>query len=276
MPNETLTITPVNGTLGAEVSGVDLSKPLGNQIFSEVHKALMDHQVIFFRDQDLTMEQHKDFGRMFGELHVHPASPSPEGHPEILVVHGDENSKYVAGHGWHSDVSCDAEPPMGSILRMVTVPPAGGDTIFASMYSAYDALSDQMRDFLDGLTAVHSSEHVYRGRYGITENLRDGNYPQSEHPVVRTHPVTQKKSLYVNSGFTTRIKGMKEKESRAVLGFLFDHIATTPEFQMRFQWRENSIAFWDNRAVQHHSVWDYFPNVRHGYRVTVKGDRPFH
>jgi taurine dioxygenase len=150
----------------------------------------MDHLVVFFRDQEMTPEQHKAFGRRFGELHIHPAAPAPEGHPEILLIHADENSKRVAGHGWHSDVSCDVAPPMGSILYLTQVPESGGDTMFASMYAAYEALSDKMQALLSSLTAMHESEHVYRGRYGLEENLRDGNYPSAEHPIVRSHPVT--------------------------------------------------------------------------------------
>jgi len=275
MSYETITVEPLSPVIGAEISGVDLAEPLGNQAFQEIHDALMAHQVIFFRDQDLTLEQHKDFGRRFGELHIHPAAPKPDGHPEILVIHADEKSQRVAGNGWHTDVSCDAEPPMGSILRLTEVPPSnGGDTMFASMYAAYDALSDRMKAYLDGMEAVHGSEHVYRGRYGLNEKLRDDAYPENTHPIVRTHPVTGRKGLYVNSGFTIRIKGLPRGESRAILDFLFHHIAT-PEFHCRFGWKPNSIAFWDNRCTQHHALWDYYPEVRHGYRVTVKGDRPF-
>ena len=268
-------VTPLTPVIGAEISGADLARPLAPEVFDEVHAALMDHCVIFFRDQHMTPEQHKDFGRLFGELHVHPAAPAPDGHPEILVVHADEESKYVAGHGWHSDVSCDAAPPLGSILYLTTVPESGGDTMFANMYAAYEALSDKMQSFLSSLSAMHESEHVYRGRYGLKENLRDNNYPSAEHPVVRTHPVTGRKALYVNSGFTKRIDGMKRAESRALLDFLFTHIQT-PEFHCRFSWQNNSVAFWDNRCVQHHALWDYYPAVRHGHRVTVKGDRPIH
>jgi len=275
MSYETITVEPLSPIIGAEISGVDLAEPLGNQAFQEIHDALMAHQVIFFRDQDLSLDQHKDFGRRFGELHIHPAAPKPEGHPEILVIHADENSRRVAGNGWHTDVSCDAEPPMGSILRLTEVPPLnGGDTMFASMYAAYDALSDRMKTYLDGMEAVHGSEHVYRGRYGLNEKLRDEDYPENTHPMVRTHPVTGRKGLYVNSGFTTRIKDLPRGESRAILDFLFHHIAT-PEFHCRFSWKANSMAFWDNRCTQHHALWDYYPEVRHGYRVTVKGDRPF-
>ena len=274
MSYERISVTPLTPKIGAEIGSIDLAEALDDETFNEVRDALLAHQVIFFRDQDLSLEQHKDFGRRFGELHIHPAAPKPDGHPEILVIHADEKSKYVAGNGWHSDVSCDEEPPMGSILRLTEVPDdGGGDTMFASMYAAYEALSDRMKSFLSDLEAVHSSEHVYRGRYGLREKLRDNAYPENVHPVVRTHPDTARKALYVNSGFTTRIKGLPKAESDAVLGFLFEHVRT-PEFHCRFRWQPNSIAFWDKRCTQHHALWDYYPQVRHGYRVTVKGDKP--
>jgi len=271
---ETITATPGSPVIGAEIKGVDLAQPLDEQTFDEIHDALMQYQVLFFRDQELTLEQHKAFGRLFGELHIHPAAPAPEGHPEILKIHADEHSNRVSGHGWHSDVSCDAEPPLGSILHLHRTPESGGDTMFASMYAAYDALSETMKTFLEGLTAVHSSEHVYRGRYGHTENLRDDAYPENVHPVVRTHPVTQRRALFVNSGFTRRIVGLERRESKALLEFLCDHVRT-PEFHCRFHWEDDSVAFWDNRCVQHHALWDYFPQVRSGYRVTIEGDEPF-
>jgi taurine dioxygenase len=275
MPYENIVVEPISPVVGAEISGVDLAEPLGNRTFTQIHDALMEYQVVFFRDQHMTLEQHKAFGRRFGELHIHPAAPGPEGHPEILVIHADETSKRVAGQGWHTDVSCDAAPPMGSILHLHDVPGTGGDTMFASMYAAYDALSESMRDFLGGLQARHESRHVHGGRYGYKGKLRDGEdaYPEAVHPVVRTHPVTGRKGLYVNAGFTTRIEGLTLGESRALLDFLFEHIKT-PEFQCRFHWRNNSVAFWDNRCVQHRALWDYFPATRHGYRVTVQGDRP--
>ena len=275
MAFETIQVTPLTARIGAEISGIDLNQPLGNRQFQEVHDALMEHQVIFFRDQPLTVDQHKDFGRRFGELHIHPGSPPPDGHPEILIVHADENSKRVAGERWHTDVSCDAEPPMGSILHLWTVPEAGGDTLFSSMYAAWDGLSDRMQAYLEGLTATHSGEHVYRGRYN-SGNYDDAGrvYPRSTHPVVRTHPVTGRKSLYVNRTFTTRINELPGEESKAVLAFLYDH-CEKPDFQVRFKWRPDSVAFWDNRCVQHLAIWDYYPQVRSGYRVTIKGDRPF-
>ncbi len=273
MQYETIEVEPLSPTIGAEIRGVDLSQPLGNQTFQEIHQALMDHLVIFFRDQHIDLEQQKAFGRRFGSLHIHPTAPSAPGHPEVLVVKADANSKAVAGNRWHSDVSCDPEPPMGSILHMRELPPSGGDTLFASMYAAYDALSEPMKAFLSGLKAWHESEHVLGGTLG--QKLREGGkeYPRALHPIVRTHPETQRKCLFVNSGFTTRIDGLEENESRSILDLLFDHIRT-PEFQCRFRWRPNSVAFWDNRSTQHYASWDYFPHSRLGYRVTVKGTRP--
>ena len=258
---------------GAEIRGVDLSQPLDEPTFKEIHAALIDNGVIFFRDQRLTPEQQKAFGRLFGELHMHPAAPRElADHPEILVIHADEKSKHVAGENWHSDVSCDLEPPMGSILYMHELPPVGGDTLFASMYAAYEALSEPMKRFLEPLTAMHEGEHVYRGRYGVDDTGK--TFPKAEHPVVRTHPVSGRKALYVNSGFTTRIVQLERPESDAVLQFLYRHVET-PEFHCRFRWQVNSIAFWDNRCMQHHAMWDYYPQRRHGHRVTIKGDAPF-
>jgi len=259
---------------GAEIRGVDLSRPLDERTFKEIHAALIDNGVIFFRDQHLTPDQQKAFGRLFGELHMHPAAPRelPE-HPEILVIHADEKSKHVAGENWHSDVSCDLEPPMGSILYMHELPPVGGDTLFASMYAAYEGLSEPMKRFLEPLTAMHEGEHVYRGRYGVNDAGKV--FPKAEHPIVRTHPVSGRKALYVNGGFTTKIVQLKRPESDALLQFLYRHVET-PEFHCRFRWQVNSIAFWDNRCMQHHAMWDYYPQRRHGHRVTIKGDKPFY
>jgi taurine dioxygenase len=275
MSYESIEVRTLTPSIGAEIFGVDLGGAIGNQQFDEIHEALLRHHVIFFRDQKMTPEQHKDFGRRFGKLHIHPASNSVLAeHPEILVIKADENSKRVAGEVWHSDVSCDPEPPMGSILYMHQ-PPAngGGDTMFANMYVAYEKLSDPMKEFLADLTAVHDGEHVYRGRYGMNDTGK--TFPRAEHPVIRTHPETGRKALYVNRGFTTHIKELNRKESDALLGMLFDH-AETPEFQCRFKWQQGSVAFWDNRAVIHHAMWDYFPLSRLADRVTICGDRPFY
>jgi taurine dioxygenase len=275
MTYETIEVQKLTPTIGAEIFGVDLAKPLGNQQFQEVHDALMEHLVVFFRDQNLTPEQQKDFGRRFGKLHIHPNAPQPiEGHPEILVVRADENSKRVAGEDWHSDVSCDPEPPMGSILYMQETPAnGGGDTLFASMYAAYEALSAPMQQLLLGLTAIHDSNKAHTYRYKAQD--RPGmTFPSAVHPVIRSHPITGRKALFVNRGFTTRIPELKRNESAALLEMLFRHVET-PEFHCRFKWRPGSIAFWDNRCAQHHAMWDYYPQRRYGHRVTICGDKPF-
>src|SRR5262247_1670299 len=268
MSYQTIEVHNSTPHIGAEIRGVDLSNPLGNQQFQEVHDALMDRLVVFFRDQKLGIEQHKDFARRFGKLHMHPASPDVVAdHPEVLVIKADDKAKYIAGEDWHTDVSCDPEPPMGSILYLTEVPPdGGGDTMFANMYLAYEMLSEPIRKLLVGLTAVHDGEHVYRGRYGLKDEGKV--FPRSQHPVIRTHPVTGKKLLFVNRGFTTRIVQLKRDESAAVLEMLFRHIET-PELHCRFKWQVNSIAFWDNRCAQHHALWDYYPAKRYGHRVTI-------
>ena len=229
--------------------------------------------VIFFREQVLSPAQHLAFGRLFGELHIHPAAPHEPGMPELMIIHKDRNSPRANGEGWHSDVSCDPEPPMGSILYIRECPPNGGDTLFASMYAAYEALSDRLKAYLDGLTAVHDGEHVYRGLFASVGEPDRPTYPQAEHPVVRTHPVTGRRALYVNRGFTTRILGIPIDESEAILRYLYEHMEN-PLFQCRFRWRPNSVAFWDNRCTQLRAMWDYWPHTRVGNRVTVRGERP--
>ena len=272
-PYDTIAVDKLTPIIGAEIDGVDLSQPLGNRAFDEIHRALAENSVIFFRDQHLTEEQHLAFGRLFGDLHLHPAAPHTPGHAELMIIHADKDSPRANGEGWHSDVSCDPEPPMGSILYIRQCPPHGGDTLFASMYAAYDALSDRMKAYLDGLHAVHDGEH-YRGQYANYGIADKPEYPRAEHPVVRTHPVTGRKALYVNKGFTRRILGIPLDESDGILNYLYEHMAN-PLFQCRFRWQENSIAFWDNRCVQHHAMWDYWPHTRSGNRVTVAGDRPY-
>ncbi|MDR3538055.1 MAG: TauD/TfdA family dioxygenase [Acetobacteraceae bacterium] len=273
VPYETISVDKLTPIIGAELSGVDLAQPLGNHQMAEIHRALAENLVIFFRGQHLSPEQHLAFGRNFGELHIHPAAPHAPGHPELMIIHADKDSPRANGEGWHSDVSCDTEPPMGSVLYIRTCPPRGGDTLFASMYAAYEALSDRMKAYLEGLVAVHDGEESYRGTYKNYGVADKPVYPRAEHPVVRTHPVTGKKALYVNRGFTKRILGVPRDESRAILEYLWDH-AEDPLFQCRFRWQENSVAFWDNRCVQHRAMWDYWPHTRSGFRVTVTGGRP--
>ncbi len=257
--------------IGTELRGVQLSRLTSGEI-QEVKDLVAERGVLFFRDQEMTLAEQVEVGRQLGELHTHPAASAPEGFPEVLVIHTDEKSRRTAGEGWHSDVSCDERPPALSMLRIETTPPVGGDTVFASMYTAYESLSEPFQQFLQQLSAVHSGaiyHDLYRGRTG------DRQFPESVHPVVRTHPGSGKKALYVNSGFTRRIVGLSAQESSALLKLLFDHIAYLVKGQVRFHWEPNSVALWDNRCVQHHASWDYFPETRHGYRVTTLGERPF-
>ncbi len=273
MANDAIEVRPVTPRIGAEIAGVDLREASPRQL-AAIRAALIEHQVIFFRDQRLDLGSQMAFGRHFGELHVHPGAPGVEGHPEVMQVYADARSTYIAGESWHSDVSCDPEPPMGSILHLRVVPPVGGDTLFASMYAAYDALSPRMKAYLDGLTATHDGEPYYRGRYadkGVDD--RNKSYPRAVHPVVRTHPETKRRAIYVNRMFTTRINDLSREEGDARRALLGGHFAR-PEFQMRFRWQADSVAFWDNRCVQHQALWDYYPAVRSGFRVTVKGDKP--
>ncbi len=273
MTQQTLELREVTPYCGAEVHGLDLSQPLDKGAVDALKTALAEHCVLFFRDQRMTPEQHKALGRHFGELHLHPAWPRLlEGHPEIMEIYSDQHTKRIAGEDWHSDVSCDSEPPLGTILHMLEVPPVGGDTLFANMYAAFESLSTSMQRFLEGLTAVHDGERTYRGRYqDMTEEGK--TYPRSEHPVVRTHPVSGRKALFVNRIFTTRIVALAQPESDAVLQMVFGHLEQ-PEFQCRFRWQPDSVAFWDNRCTQHHAMWDYYPHRRRGLRVTIKGDEP--
>lgn len=267
-----LKVIEINPNIGAEVLGVDLGQPLSMEQQSAIEAAFAKHQVLFFRDQKLSNEQHLAFGRRFGTLHSHPLVRSRHAeHPELLRIHADENSKRVAGEGWHSDVTCEIEPPMGSILYLPEVPPSGGDTLFASMYAAYEALSPTMQKFLETLTAIHDGQKPWMKSHGGPEPGK--TYPRAEHPVVTIHPATGRKILFVNRGFTVHIPQLSTDESAALLEFLYRHIET-PEFQCRFRWQANSIAFWDNRCTQHHAIWDYFPHRRSGYRVTINGSRP--
>jgi len=268
MAYETIDVQPMTVRIGAEIFGIDLGHPLSNRQVQEVHDALLEHQVIFFRDQRLEHESHKRLGRYFGDLMLHSGVAGLPDHPEIVEIRGDANSKYVAGERWHSDLSCDEIPPMGSILYLHTVPPVGGDTLFASMYAAYDALSPRMKAYLEGLTAVHDGDMIYK-KYDPTRS-----YPINSHPIVRTHPVTKKKCLYFNAQYVTYIDEVERDESDAIFDYLAGHCAKE-RFQVRFRWRPNSVAFWDNRCTQHQAIWDYYPQVRSGYRVTIKGTKPF-
>ena len=280
MSAKSFDIKPVSGALGAEIEGVDLSKDLSNETFDDIHQAFLDYQVIFFRDQNLTPEQHIAFGRRFGPLNIHPYVKSMDGHPEIIEIIKEPHEKENFGGGWHSDVSFLEKPALGSVLYAREVPAYGGDTLFANQYLAYETLSDGMKEMLDGLRAIHTAEREYGAR-GHSAAKRDsmqveqvaGDVPRFEHPVVRTHPETHRKALYVNPAFTMNFKNMTRRESRPLLNFLFEH-ATREEFTCRFRWTPNAIAFWDNRCVQHYALNDYHGARRHMQRVTIDGERP--
>ena len=272
MELETITATPSTPCIGAEIGNIDLTKPLSNRQVQEVYEALLRYGVIFFRDQPIDFDQHIRLAKYFGPLQVHAggdgtASQKIEGFPEVRRQHFDEKSKRVAGENWHTDQSCIDIPPMGSILYQKIVPPnGGGDTLFASMYAAYEALSPQMKAFLEPLTAEHDGALGY-------DRVAAG-HPTAIHPIVTKHPDTGRKLLFVSPTFTSRIIELPKKESDAVLGFLFDHLAQ-PHWQVRFRWTDHSIAFWDNRCTQHCAIWDYWPNVRSGFRIVIQGtERP--
>ena len=260
--------------LGAVIKGIDLSKEISNSEQKIIRDAFHKYLVIFFQEQsEISPVNHIKLGKYFGDLHIHPAAPKMKNYPEIFEIHTDKNSKISNGaEDFHSDVSCEKEPPLGTMLQLHILPECGGDTMFANMYMAYDALSNPMKNFLNNLYASHESEHFYRGRYNkINENIK---YPSSIHPVVRTHPVTKKKALYINRFFTTKIEGLSKDESSIILNYLFEHCEKT-DFQIRYRWQQNDMAFWDNRCTLHKAIWDYFPNQRKGRRVTIKGDKPY-
>jgi taurine dioxygenase len=270
-------IDPLTPTIGAEISGVDLREPLPAKTVGEIRAALLEHLVLFFRDQDVTPAQHVAFGRQFGELCFPPFMTDHGDDPEILVL----DQVFPKGEGtdtWHSDNTFMAEPPMGSILKAERLPASGGDTCFASAYAAYEALSPAIQSLLDGLTAIHDltatlerANAAGHTRADVAAMLEAS--PPVEHPVVRTHPETKRKALFVNANSTTRIVGLSPRENALLLPFLCDHIRA-PEFQCRFRWEPNSIAFWDNRAAQHLAVADYHER-RVMHRVTLAGDEPY-
>ena len=274
MAYQRIRLEPIASALGAEVSGLDLSQPLDAESERELHDAWMEHQVLFFRDQEITPAQHKAFGSRFGELHVHAVLPSlrDQGHPEIVVLESGPRAPYVAER-WHSDVTFERRPPLGSILRGAIIPDHGGDTMWASMYAAYEALSSTMQRLLSELRAVHDGGQ-FRAVATEAQKQELAKDEKAVHPVIRTHPITKRKALFVNSSFTRKIEGMRSGESQALLAFLFEHI-TSPDFSCRFRWRANSMAMWDNPCTQHPVVADNLKAHRRMERVTIIGDEPF-
>jgi taurine dioxygenase len=271
-------IEPYGEVIGAEVRGIDLAAPLDDETYAEIRHALLEWKVVFFRDQNITSEQHIAFARRFGDLEQHPFLRQGDSQEVVRFEKGDrldDISRIGTENGWHTDVTWRVEPAMGSVLRAVEVPPHGGDTVFADMACAYDNLPDDLKERIDGMRAVHSFLHVFG--YAMSDEKRAQmleQYPPVEHPVVRTHPETGRKTLFVNSFFTERIVGVDDDES----DWLIDRLAQQamhPEWQVRLQWEPGTIAFWDNRATQHYAVSDYFPQRRVMERVAIKGDRPY-
>jgi taurine dioxygenase len=272
-------LKPYSGSIGVEVRGIDLCQSLNESQFDELSKALLEHEVLFFRDQALKPENHADLANLFGQPQLHEAYPHVEGYPQITILENDEANPSKI-EMWHTDMTFRPCPPLGSILHGLIIPDKGGDTLFASMSAAYEGLSDKMQSFLSGLTAIHDFS------FGFKESLEEPGgsqrlaemvlaNPPVEHPVVRTHPKSGTKGLFVNSLFTSRIAEMKDTESRALLDFLFEHMVV-PEFTCRFDWRTDSVAFWDNRITQHKPVNDYYPAHRKLQRITIDdGQRPF-
>lgn len=269
-----LTVEPLTGTIGAEVSGVDLAGDLDDAVIGEIREALLEWKVIFFRDQHtLDRQRHVAFGRHFGELEVHPITPKDQDQPEVFVI--PAGGKFRAPDNWHSDVTWRPEPSLGSILRAVVLPPLGGDTLWADMGKAYDLLDDETKERIDGRTATHDYASAFgRGRPPEVQEKMRAQHPTVEHPIVRTHPETGRKTLYVNVGFTRSIVGMDDDESRPLLARLYRQ-AHVVDVQCRFRWRPGSVAFWDNRATQHVVSNDFLPAKRVMERVTVAGDKPF-
>ena len=280
MSSLTIEIKPLTGAIGAELLGPDLSKKLSPELIQEIRNNLLKYGVIFFRDQDLTPEQHLNFSKMFGSLVINPVYGSVDGYPEIMPVIKDVEDKYNIGDTWHSDMSFMPEPPLGSILYAKEIPQVGGNTLWTNMYMAYEFLPDSLRSALDGLKAIHSDSFLTsrieeRNAGRSTKLVADPSRHElrSVHPVVRTHDETKKKALYVNYPFTFSFEGMSREESLPLLNQLYAH-ATKPEFSCRFRWKKGSIAFWDNRCTMHYACNDYQGHRRVMNRITIAGPIP--
>ena len=272
-----LKLQPASPALGAYVEGLDLSQPLSEPVRNDLVRAHADFGVLFFRDQQLSPEAHIALAEQFGEINVNRFFTPVQAHPEIAEVRKEPDQTSNIGGGWHTDHSYDQVPALGSMLYAREVPPAGGDTLFASMYAAYEALSEGMKKMLEGLSAVHSSRHVFGAQANRPADINDrlGNQEAATqdavHPVVLTHPRSGKKGLYVNPGFTICFAGWTEQESEPLLRYLYQH-AARPEFTYRFQWAPGSLAFWDNRCTWHFAVNDYQGERRLMHRITLEGE----
>ena len=273
-----ITARPIAGALGAEIEGINLTQSLCQDDYKQIRKLLIEHEVIFFRNQDISPAQQKDLAHSFGPLQTHPAYETVEGFPEITILESTAQ-KPTKIEAWHSDMTFRQHPPLASVLRSKITPERGGDTLWASMTTAYERLSEKMKHFLDGLYAVHDFRHGFKesleesgGAERLAQAVNDN--PPVEHPVIQIHPESGKKVIFVNSLFTTHIVGITRAESRAILDFLFEHIKM-PEFTCRFSWEPNCIALWDNRSTQHKPINDYFPAHRKLHRITIYGDLPY-
>jgi taurine dioxygenase len=273
-------VRPMAGACGAEIHGVDLGGSMSDATVAAVRKALLDHCVVFFRDQEIDVAQHKALARRFGEIFIHPNYKGTGTDNEIVVIRREPGDKKIVGEEWHADTTMCAEPPMAAILYALDVPAFGGDTMFASQYAAYEALSDGMKRLLDGLNAYHSDRKVAGPRANMnafrsTKVREDDTWQEtvSLHPVVVRHPETGRKLLYVNHSYTTGFEGMTEEESRPLLDFLLNQ-GHRPEFTCRFRWSKGSVAFWDNRVCKHLAVHDSHQARRHMRRIQLAGTRP--
>jgi taurine dioxygenase len=277
MRNSQIEVRPIAGSIGAEIHNVDVSQDLDEATIGDIRKALLDHCVIFFRDQNLEPERHKAFTRRFGKIFIHPNYKGMQADAEIITMTREPGDKKIVGEEWHADTTMVSEPPMGAILYAVDVPPYGGDTLFANQYQAYDALSEGMKKMLSGVRAIHSDRKVAgpaanKNAFRSTKVREDADWRETinSHPVVATHPETGRKLLYVNASYTMGFDGMTEDESRPLLNFLLDH-GHRPEFTCRFRWEKGSIAFWDNRVCKHLAIHDAGPFRRVMRRTQVAG-----
>jgi taurine dioxygenase len=277
MRNSQIEVRPIAGSIGAEIHNVDVSQELDAATIGDIRKALLDHCVIFFRDQKLDAERHKAFTRRFGKIFIHPNYKGMQADPEIITITREPGDKKIVGEEWHADTTMMPEPPMGAILYGVEVPPWGGDTLFANQAQAYEALSDGMKRMLAGVKAIHSDRKVAgpaanKNAYRATKVREDADWREtvSVHPVVVTHPETGRKQLYVNASYTMGFDGMTEGESRPLLNYLLEH-GHRPEFTCRFRWETGSIAFWDNRVCKHLAIHDAGPFRRVMRRTQIAG-----
>ena len=270
---EHITVTPKGVTLGAEISGVRLSGDLPDEVIAEIRRAWLDYKVVYVRDQDISSTEHVEFARRFGELEVHPFLLGSEEHPELVRF---EKGVEAGGfeNGWHHDVTWRETPSMGAILRSIQVPATGGDTAFSDMAAAYDGLDDEMKERLNGLQAAHDYTSAFGSFVDDTKKaeMRE-QYPVVHHPIVRTHPETGRKLLFVNAYFTSHVVDMDEHEGNQLLRYLISR-ASIMEYQYRVSWEPNQVTLWDNRIVQHYALSDYYPNVRIMERASIVGDRP--